>query len=124
MNTDFPADADGNALRNFIKNGSDLSRPMLVNFHIAVPHEEAAKGLAGAVWKLGYRVENYPSPECSLPWTCECSVRILATYDALGAFQIELAKLAEPFGGHPDGWGSFGNKDETEANQMAHPTTL
>jgi regulator of RNase E activity RraB len=112
MNTDFPEDADGNALRNSIKNGSDLSRPMLVNFQIAVPSEDAAKQLADVTSKLGYKVSVYESPECSLPWTCECSARIVATYDSLGAYQKELAVLAARVDGHPDGWGSFGNKDE------------
>jgi len=115
MNLDeLPDDADANALRNFAKNGSDLSRPILINFHIAVPDEESAKGMADTVWKLGYRVSIYPSPECSLPWTCECSARMVVTYDALGAFQDELGKISEKFGGHPDGWGSFGNAEPKE----------
>jgi regulator of RNase E activity RraB len=111
MKLELPDDADGNALRNFVKNGSDLSRPMVINFHIAVPDEESAKKMADVVWKQGYRVAVYASPECSLPWTCECSARMVVTYDALGAFQAELGEISKQFGGHPDGWGSFGNAD-------------
>jgi hypothetical protein len=116
VSRDFPNDADGDALRLLVNGNSDLSKPMFINFQVAVPDETAAKGLADVAAKLGYRVETYASPECSLPWTCECSTRMLASYDGVIAIQLELAKLATPFGGHPDGWGSFGNDtDETQA---------
>lgn len=114
MTPEFPNDADGDALRRLAADGSDFSRPMCVDFQVAVPDETAANGLAGVAYKLGYRVKIYASPECSRPWTCECSVRMLFTYDGIIAIQSELAALAEPFGGCPDGWGSFGNNtDET-----------
>lgn len=116
MHHDFPNDADGDALRRCVDGGSDLSKPMLVNFQVAVPNEAAARGLSVVASKLGYRVEIYASPGCSLPWTCECSTRMLASYEGVIAIQEELAKLATPFKGHPDGWGSFGNKiDQTKA---------
>jgi hypothetical protein len=59
--------------------------------------------------RRGYRVKTYASPECSLPWTCECSVQMLATHAGVLAVQEELAGLSAPFGGFPDGWGTFGN---------------
>jgi hypothetical protein len=111
---DFPNDADGDALRRLADGGSDLSKPMSLDFQIAVPNEVAANGLAEVVYNRGYRVKIYASPECSLPWTCECSTRMLASYEGVIAIQAELASLAKPFSGHPDGWGSFGN-DETHA---------
>jgi regulator of RNase E activity RraB len=114
MKHDFPNDADGDALRRFVDGGSDLAKPMSINFQVAVPDENTAKGLADVVYKLGYRVRVYESPECSLPWTCECSTRMLASYDAVIAIQEELAELAAPFRGKPDGWGSFGNKREKQ----------
>jgi regulator of RNase E activity RraB len=108
----FPNDADGDALRRLVNDGSDLSKPMAVDFQVAVPDEAAANKLAEVAYKLGYRVKIYASPECSLPWTCECSTRMVASYDALIAIQKELATLARPFRGHPDGWGSFGNEPD------------
>jgi hypothetical protein len=118
MHHDFPNDADGDALRRFVDGGSDLSKPMLLNFQIVVPDETAARRLSEVASKLGYRVNIYASPECSLPWTCECSTRMLASYDGVIAIQEELAKLAAPFSGHPDGWGGFGNHTgETKATR-------
>jgi len=110
MTDDFPNDADGDALRRFVDHGSDLTKPMFIDFQVAVPDEAAGRGLADAAAKLGYRVSIYPSEKCSLPWTCECSTRMLATYDGIIAIQRELAGLAAAFRGYPDGWGSFGNK--------------
>jgi hypothetical protein len=109
MQPDLPKDADGDALRRLIKNGSDLSKPILINFQIAVPDETAATAVAAVVRKLGYHADTYASPNCSLPWTCECATRMLASYDGVIAIQNELTSISEPFGGHPDGWGSFGN---------------
>ena len=88
-----------------------------MNFQVAVPSEEAAQGLAEAAAKRGYRADVYESPDCSLPWTCECSVRIVASAAAIKSSQDELARLAEPFSGFPDGWGSFGNANE-KAEQL------
>ena len=105
----FPNDSDGDALRLVANDGSDMSKPMFINFQVAVPDEAAAKALADVAYKLGYRVSIYDSAECSLPWTCECSTRMLATYEGVLAVQAELAELSARFGGHPDGWGTFGN---------------
>ena len=109
MADDFPNDSDGDALRRIVSDGSDLSRPMFIDFQVAVPDEPAAKALAVAARKLGYRVRIYDSPECTLPWTCQCSTRMLATYEGVIAIQNELAAISQPFGGIPDGWGTFGN---------------
>jgi regulator of RNase E activity RraB len=105
----YPNDSDGGALRRVVADGSDMSKPMYINFHVAVPSEAAAKALADVVYKLGYRVAVYDSDECSLPWTCEFSTRMLATYEGVIAVQVELAEVSKGFGGYPDGWGTFGN---------------
>ena len=105
----FPDDADGEALRRLAAGGSDLSRPMLVDFQVAVPDEASANGLADVAQGLGYRVSVYGSPKCALPWTCECSTRMPATYESVLVVQTELAEISKPFGGIPDGWGTFGN---------------
>lgn len=109
MATDFPDDADGIALRFVVEEGSDMSMPMFIDFQIAAPDEASAHALANAARKLGYHAKAYDSPECTLPWTCECSTRMLATYDGVVAIQRELAALGKPYGAFPDGWGTFGN---------------
>jgi regulator of RNase E activity RraB len=109
MNDDFPNDAQGDALRRLVASGNNLSKPMFIDFHVAAPDETAASGIAEVANKLGYRVTIYATPTCALPWTCQCSTRMLVTYASLDAIEAELAALAMPFGGRADGWGSFGN---------------
>jgi hypothetical protein len=109
MRPQLPDDANGDAIRKLISTGNDLDRPMYVDFQVAVPTEEAGNNLAKAAKKLGYKTKVYASNGCELPWTCECSTRMLATYQCIVAFEQELGELASPYGGFPDGWGSFGN---------------
>lgn len=109
MAHEYPDDSDGDALRRVMNDGSDMSKPMFIGFQVAVPDETAAKALAEVAYKLGYRVSVYDSEECRLPWTCECSTRMLATYEGVLAVQAELADISKQFGGFPDGWGTFGN---------------
>ncbi len=80
-------------MRRVIRDGSDLSKPMFIDFQIAIPDEASAKALANVAIKLGYRVSTYASLKCSLPWTCECSTRMLATYEGVIAVQEELAEM-------------------------------
>ena len=117
MRSKLPNDANGDALRRLIKDGSDLSRPIYVDFQVAVPNKTKAEQLADAVRKLGYKVRVYASSDCELPWTCECSTRMLVTREGIVAMEAELADLASPLGGFPDGWGSFGNKPSGQPAQ-------
>jgi regulator of RNase E activity RraB len=114
MSNDFPQDSDGDALRGLVERGSDLSKPMLIDFQISVHTEAAANAIGGLARKLGYRVRTYQYPEIDEDWTCECSTRMLATYDGVLAVQRELAELSVELGGYPDGWGTFGNKPGAE----------
>jgi len=105
---DFPDDSDGDALRRLVESGADLTVPMKVDFQVAMLDDASSKELAKLASKYGYRCAVYPN-EVSSGWTCECSTRMLVTYEALLAIQGELAHLSRRFGGKPDGWGTFGN---------------
>jgi len=109
MANDYPNDSDGDALRRVVHDGSDMTKPMFIDFHVAVPNEESANGLATMACKLGYHVRVYESRECRLPWTCQCSTRMIADYKGVISVQYELATISAAFGGIPDGWGTFGN---------------
>jgi regulator of RNase E activity RraB len=109
MPSDLPNDSDGDALRGLIERGSDLSKPMLIDFQISVHTEAAAEAIGDGARKLGYHVRIYQFPEIREDWTCECSTRMLATYDGVIAVQRELGEISIGFGGYPDGWGTFGN---------------
>jgi len=36
---------------------------------------------------------------------------MLATYEGVIVVQSELNKILQPYGGHCDGWGTFGNTE-------------
>ena len=117
MPIDFPHDSDGDALRGLVESGCDLSKPMLIDFQISAETESAANAIGELASKLGYHVKTYQYPEIDDNWTCECSTRMLATYEGVLAIQRELAEISAELGGFPDGWGTFGNTpgDEPEA---------
>jgi regulator of RNase E activity RraB len=109
MSSDYPNDSDGDALRRVERDGSDMSKPMSIDYQLAMPDAKSSEAVAKLARELGYHVAIYDSPECSLPLTCQCSTRMLATYDGVLAVQAELNALSKPFGGFVDGWGTFGN---------------
>ncbi len=111
MITDYPKDLDGDALRRLVATGSDMSKPMDIDFQIAAPDEATVKRAADGASKLGYRTRIYFYDKQGVcdPWTCNCTRTMLAEYDAIIAVQAELDAMARPLGGHADGWGTFGN---------------
>lgn len=104
----YPDDADGHALRMLERNGSNLSRPMEIDFAVAVPGEAAALAVARLAGVAGYRPSVSRDDE-SGAWTCYCSRSMVPAYEALVHAQAELDRLAGPVGGASDGWGTFGN---------------
>ncbi len=116
---DFPNDPDGVALRGLASLGHNLSLPMDVDFQVAVPDESSAMSVAREAQRLGYSTriwhdddERDLEPDMSLFWTCECTKRLVPDYSAIVAIQEELDRIARPFGGYSDGWGSFGNSGD------------
>lgn len=105
---DLPNDADGGSIRCVLDHGSTLDRPMLIDFAVAAPNERAARQIAEAASKLGYNA-SCMTDEGGSTWTTTCSTRMVLSHHAVLAMQAELDTLAEPFGGHSDGWGTFGN---------------
>ena len=110
MEKDYPDDADGIALSLVAGQGSDMTRPMEIDFQISVDDEAPAAAITAAAQKIGYRTTIYRH-EASDPWTCECTKIMMATYDGAIAVQAELDALSEPYGGFSDGWGTLGNVD-------------
>ncbi len=108
MNETYPNDADGDALRRIAADGSDMTKPMVIDYHVAAPDQTAAEAIAGAAGKLGYQTKVYRHDDDGA-WTCECSKEMLASHEGVIAAQDELDALSRPHGGHSDGWGTFGN---------------
>ena len=115
--TQYPRDADGDALRRLVAGGSDLSKTMDVDFAIAVPNAAAGEAVASKALGLGYKTDVVFDPgelgvEDDPPsWTCYCTRAMVPTYEAIVEAQAVLGELSRPHDGYPDGWGSFGNAE-------------
>src|SRR5262245_36216529 len=109
---EFPNDADGDALRRLAAAGNDMSRPMAVDFTVAVPSLSAGHAVANAAQGMGYRT-SVEVDEDEQTCTCYCTKHMVASYDAVVLAQQELNRLSGPHGGQCDGWGSFGNASES-----------
>lgn len=110
MPDDLPYDdeGDGDALRRLLRDGSDLSKPMEIDFCILTPDEETGRKIAALAAPLGYQVKVSDN-EFNDGWTCYCTRTLVPDYDTIIEIQATLDAIARPFGGKIDGWGSFGN---------------
>src|SRR5262249_42863881 len=105
---DFPNDADGDAMRRVIAGGSNLDRPMSIDFTVHVPDGHVVQEVAVRANQLGY-VTKVSQDEEDWAWTCYCKKSMLLQYPGVPEPEAELNEAAEPLGGFCDGWGTFGN---------------
>jgi regulator of RNase E activity RraB len=104
----IPDDADGDAMRRVIEDGSDPGKPMNVDFMIACPDVASAENIAPLAEAAGYSVSiSVDEEDDSI--TCYCMRTMLLDYDALISCQDELDTIGRQHGGWIDGWGTFGN---------------
>lgn len=112
---DIPSDADGNAIRSVIADGSDVTRPMVVDFHIECPDVPSAEAIGSKIPRDEFAVSIDQDSESGTV-TCECSKRMLLQYSELIRIQRQLTDVASPFGGRCEAWGTFGNTQKTGSN--------
>ena len=105
---DLPDDETGGALRRYVKDGSDLSRPMVMDFFALVPSQTAGEGVASTARELGFDT-NVEYDEESKTWTCYCTKVIVPRYETVCGIEREIDSIARRFGGRADGFDSFGN---------------
>ena len=110
MSDDYPNDSDGDALRR-VAGDADMSRPMEIDFFVAVPDQATGEAVGDLATAAGYSVKLGKDEE-SNDWTAYCSKTMMATYENVVGAQRELDEMV----GHlcncgTDGWGTFGNLD-------------
>lgn len=102
------------ALERIAEAGSDLSRPLTMDFFVAVPDEESGRAVAARADSLGFET-SLSLDEETQEWTCYCTKTLVATYERVRGIESQLDGLARDLGGYSDGFGSFGNAED-EAN--------
>ena len=98
------------ALDRMARDGSDMTRPMRIDFCVAVPSEQAGHAVGHRAAALGYEISVDRDADDGV-WTCSCSVWVVASYDNVTRIEQQLDALGREHGGHIDGFGSFGNGD-------------
>ncbi|GAW85496.1 conserved hypothetical protein [Bathymodiolus platifrons methanotrophic gill symbiont] len=113
----IPNDATGDALRRFIKNGSNLSELMEIDFFVAVPSKQKGNQVALEARALGFNASVEFDVENS-DWTCYCTKTLIPEYLEVVKIEKQLSYIAKPHGGYTDGFGSFGNADTNERGKV------
>ena len=108
MDSEYPDDDDGDALRQVKAAGADMSRPMTIEYSIAAPSLVNARQLCSVIAPCGYAPQIYVDDE-DQSISIYCGRRMLATYAGVVSCQEELNRLCKPFGAQCDGWGTLGN---------------
>ena len=111
---DYPEDADGDALRSIAASGSDMTRPMVIDFAIDAGSKAIALECLAALEDAGFDASLYQD-EDDKRWSVYCPIRMIPSYDAIVRTQKILGELAAEHGGTSDGWGTFGNAEEPSA---------
>jgi hypothetical protein len=106
--TTLPDDATGNALRRLVDSGSDLARPMEMDFFVAVPSESSGHAVAAEARNHGFSASVEQDRE-TVDWTCYCTKAIVPSYAEVVRIEKLLGEIARPHRGHADGFGSYGN---------------
>ncbi len=116
---EYPNDADGAVLTNLRATGVDMTRPLLIEFPVAVPDESSANRTMKALVDAGYDSEidfdegepnedgviDADDDEFGPSWTVYANVRMVPVYDEIIRIQSDLDRLSQPLGGYSDGWG-------------------
>lgn len=104
----FPEDETGNTLREFQKHGFDLSRPMEIDFFVAVPSKSAGEKVALKAQALGFQVSVEQDDETK-EWTCYWAKKMILNYHDIVSIENDLMSISKPLGGCVDGFGTYGN---------------
>jgi regulator of RNase E activity RraB len=104
----IPNDETGEALREILKNGSDLTRPMEIDFFVAVPSKKTGNQVALKAKALGFKISVEQDDETG-DWTCYCTKTLIPEYSKVVKIEKQLSSISKVYGGYSDGFGSYGN---------------
>lgn len=104
----LPDDATGNALREYVANGSNLDKPMNIEFFLSIPSVGIGDIVSNDKRLSDFEMSIEHDQE-SNEWTCYCEITVIPTYANITKIEALLGRVAEEYGAHYDGFGSFGN---------------
>ncbi len=96
---------DRHILRLLKKRGSNPRKPHAVEFYVYFPTKGAAQKARAVIRKNKFHVELLTDSSAKR-WICLSIIEMLPRYEAIQAAKKKLNRLAKPFKGYCDGWGT------------------
>ncbi|HEY6205613.1 MAG TPA: ribonuclease E inhibitor RraB [Chthoniobacterales bacterium] len=118
---DFPADDNGNILRQLHERGDTLEQPRNINFAFAFSERQQAIAFAELVHEPQFEVCISRYEEQNM-WQTIVTRHMVPTHGDITALEHDLGSRAESVGGAPDGWGCFVVNPGDRPNQSLQPT--
>ncbi|HEY4093270.1 MAG TPA: ribonuclease E inhibitor RraB [Luteibacter sp.] len=102
----FPDDENGNALRQMLAEGDNLSMPRDFDFTVVFATEEAALQFAVAMLRQGQKASfsEYEEDE-EMPWQVTLHPYMDPTHENISLYESALENEASAFEGALEGWG-------------------
>jgi regulator of RNase E activity RraB len=98
-------DLDRHILKLLKKRGSNFRVPHAIEFYIYFKTKALAKKASVKIKKEGFAV-HILSDSSANRWICLSIKDMLPQAKAIGALKRKFNKLAKPYGGFCDGWGT------------------
>jgi len=115
----IPDDDTGSAIKRWEAEGSDLSRPMTIDFFVVVPSQNEGVTFARQTELQDFKTDVEYDAE-SGTWTCYCSMTMIPDYEEIVEIERLLGSVARRVGGFLDGFASYGNNQRGQAQDEFH----
>lgn len=104
----IPNDDTGNAIREIISTGVDLTKRMNIDFFIEVPDKKFGEQIIRELIEKGFKTNLDYDKEYE-SWTCYCTKNTFLEYTNIVTIEKYLEKVASKNFGKLDGFATYGN---------------
>jgi len=115
MDNDSLTFENARILEDMAARGVDLEAPRVVDFEHRFGCRTTARAFAEEAQGSSCRSTVLEPDEPGEAWEVQCKVVIRPSADRITAEESRFARLAERYGGQPDGWGFLSNPDGSPA---------
>ena len=105
---DIPDDNTGQAIKRWAGEGSDLAKPMKIDFLVDVADDVMGARVLSDPVLADFNVSVERDDETGR-WTCYCTKTMVPDYRAIVGIEAVLTAVAKRHGAGYEGFGSFGN---------------
>lgn len=100
-----PEEENAEVLRRMAADGDSLINKRDVEFNHLFTREDSAVDFITAARAQGYQRCEHEYWNEQVAWLTSIRIRMVPTLEEITEIELNLAELASPFDGRPDGWG-------------------